>query len=133
MYSSGVTGENYLRGVQVSDADGGVSFSTIVPGCYDGRWPHIHFEVYRSATTATSFSNKLRTSQLALPQAMCSEVYTQAAYTGSASNLGRTSLGSDKRLQRRQHAATGHRQRQQQQRLYRQPAGGHIGLRRLPG
>jgi protocatechuate 3,4-dioxygenase beta subunit len=95
MYSSGVTGENYLRGVQVSDANGAVNFTTIVPGCYDGRWPHIHFEVYRSATTATSFSNKLRTSQLALPQAMCSEVYSQAAYTGSATNLSRTSLSSD--------------------------------------
>ena len=37
--------ENYLRGVQVADADGNVTFTTIFPGCYDGRWPHIHFEV----------------------------------------------------------------------------------------
>ncbi|WP_254605636.1 hypothetical protein [Deinococcus sp. JMULE3] len=39
MYSSGVVGEDYLRGVQVSDAGGNVTFQTIVPGCYPGRWP----------------------------------------------------------------------------------------------
>jgi len=43
MYSAAVAGENYLRGVQVSDAAGAVTFTTIFPGCYSGRWPHIHF------------------------------------------------------------------------------------------
>ena len=41
--------QNFLRGVAVSDADGKVRFQTIVPGCYDGRWPHIHFEIYKNA------------------------------------------------------------------------------------
>jgi protocatechuate 3,4-dioxygenase beta subunit len=95
MYSSSVVNQNYLRGVQVSDANGELSFTTIVPGCYAGRWPHIHFEVYRSATTATSFSNKLRTSQLALPQAMCEQVYAQSVYAGSTANLRGVSLSSD--------------------------------------
>ena len=45
--------ENYLRGVQIADADGMVSFTTIFPGCYRGRWPHIHFEVYPDAAAAT--------------------------------------------------------------------------------
>ena len=36
-----------------TDADGTVTFTTIFPGCYSGRMPHIHFEVYRSLTTAT--------------------------------------------------------------------------------
>src|SRR5215213_2935015 len=45
LYSQGVTGENYLRGVQETDADGTVKFTTILPACYSGRWPHIHFEV----------------------------------------------------------------------------------------
>jgi hypothetical protein len=40
--------QNYLRGVQETAADGTVTFQTIYPGCYDGRWPHIHFEVYES-------------------------------------------------------------------------------------
>ncbi len=95
MYSSGVTGENYLRGVQVTDANGQVSFTTIFPGCYSGRWPHMHFEIYRSETTATSHSNKLRTSQLALPQAESALVYATSGYTGSAANLRNVSLGSD--------------------------------------
>jgi protocatechuate 3,4-dioxygenase beta subunit len=95
MYSSGITDENYLRGVQVTDANGEVSFTTIVPGCYSGRWPHMHFEIYRSETTATSYSNKLKTSQLALPQAVCEAVYAESAYAGSAANLRQISLSSD--------------------------------------
>jgi protocatechuate 3,4-dioxygenase beta subunit len=67
MYSSGVTDQNFLRGVQVSDEQGQVSFTTIFPGCYSGRWPHIHFEVYPSLAVATSGSNDVKTSQLALP------------------------------------------------------------------
>ena len=39
-----------------------------LPGGYAGRWPHVHFEVYPSLADATSASNKLRTSQLALPE-----------------------------------------------------------------
>jgi protocatechuate 3,4-dioxygenase beta subunit len=45
LYSSGVTKDNYLRGVQVADSAGKVSFTSIFPGCYAGRWPHVHFEV----------------------------------------------------------------------------------------
>ena len=64
-------------------------------GAYDGRWPHMHFEVYRSLTTATSFSNKLRTSQLAVPKDVCDAVYALSGYTGSARNLASISLSSD--------------------------------------
>ena len=48
MYSDGAEDENYLRGVQVTDADGRLSFTSIFPACYSGRWPHAHFEVYAS-------------------------------------------------------------------------------------
>jgi protocatechuate 3,4-dioxygenase beta subunit len=41
-----VTTESYLRGVQVTDSNGQVTFTTIYPACYSGRWPHIHFEVF---------------------------------------------------------------------------------------
>jgi protocatechuate 3,4-dioxygenase beta subunit len=96
MYSSGVTAENYLRGVQVTGSDGTASFSTVFPGCYSGRVPHIHFEVYRSATTATSFSNKLRTSQLALPRDVSSTVYSTASgYSASVANLAAISFSTD--------------------------------------
>ena len=35
----------FLRGAQITDADGNVSFTTIVPGWYEPRIPHIHFKV----------------------------------------------------------------------------------------
>jgi protocatechuate 3,4-dioxygenase beta subunit len=96
MYSSGVTAQNYLRGLQATDSDGLASFITVFPGCYSGRMPHIHFEVYRSTTTATSFSNKLKTSQLALPTAVCSTVYSDASgYSASVANLNAISFASD--------------------------------------
>ena len=68
LYSEGVTEENYLRGVQEVDADGNATFTTIYPGCYSGRWPHIHFEVYESLEAATNGRNAIKTSQLAFPQ-----------------------------------------------------------------
>lgn len=97
MYSSGVTSENYLRGVQVTDANGEVTFTTIFPACYSGRWPHIHFEVYSSLTAATSTpaSDQVKTSQLALPSAACNAVYATTGYSASVSNFAAISLASD--------------------------------------
>lgn len=96
MYSSGVTTQNYLRGVQVSDANGEVTFTAIFPGAYAGRWPHIHFEVYETASLAISGRNALRTSQLALPDAACRTVYAQTSlYPSSLTNHNRTPLASD--------------------------------------
>jgi protocatechuate 3,4-dioxygenase beta subunit len=95
LYSSGVTGESWLRGVQATDAAGQVRFTTIFPGCYSGRWPHVHFEIYPSLASATASANKRATSQLALPQATCAEVYATSGYTGSAANLARVSLSTD--------------------------------------
>jgi protocatechuate 3,4-dioxygenase beta subunit len=96
MYSDGVTDENYLRGVQETAADGSVQFTTIFPACYDGRWPHMHFEVYQSLDSATSYSNKLRTSQLAIPEDSCREVYGVVdGYDASVDNLDGVSLDSD--------------------------------------
>jgi len=36
----------FLRGVQLTDADGNVTFDTIYPGWYSGRAIHIHMKVY---------------------------------------------------------------------------------------
>lgn len=83
MYSEGLTGENFLRGVQIADADGKVSFTSIFPGCYSGRWPHIHFEVYPDEASITDTANKLATSQVALPEAVCRDVYAMDGYAGS--------------------------------------------------
>lgn len=96
LYSSGVTDQNYLRGVQVTDSDGEVAFTTIFPGCYSGRWPHMHFEIYPSLASATSGNNDVKTSQLALPAAACNQVYGVASgYSTSVSNFAALSLASD--------------------------------------
>ncbi len=94
MYSSGVTDENYLRGVQVADANGRLSFVSVFPGCYDGRWPHVHFEVYATRADVNT-GRPLVTSQLAFPAAACEVAYDATGYEQSASNLTRVSLDSD--------------------------------------
>lgn len=95
LYSSGVTDQNWLRGVQAADVDGWVTFDSIFPGCYDGRWPHIHFEVFPSLATATSAKNRIATSQIALPQDACEKVYATSNYPTSARNLANVSLQRD--------------------------------------
>lgn len=95
MYSSGLEDVDYLRGVQVADAEGNVSFTSIFPGCYSGRWPHIHFEVYPDVDSITDSANAIATSQMALPETTCSTVYADSRYSGSAQNLAQTSLASD--------------------------------------
>lgn len=88
--------ESYLRGIQVTDANGQVTFTLIVPGCYSGRWPHIHFEVFSSLSTATSGRYASLVSQLALPAAVCSAVYADTTtYPASATNFARITLASD--------------------------------------
>ncbi len=87
---------NYLRGVGISDAAGKVRFTTVFPACYDGRWPHIHFEVFSSAEMAVSGKAALLTSQFALPEAECRAVYaSQPLYAASIRALDAVSLARD--------------------------------------
>jgi protocatechuate 3,4-dioxygenase beta subunit len=88
-------GESYLRGVQLTDANGQVTFTTIVPGCYAGRYPHMHFEVFASIADATSGRNAKLTSQLAMPRDACAAVYAAGGYAGSASRLATITTASD--------------------------------------
>lgn len=96
LYSDGVTEQNYLRGVQVADSAGKITFTSIFPGCYDGRWPHLHFEVYDSLESAVAGDNARLTSQIALPQNTCEAVYAHdSGYSASIPNLAAVSLDSD--------------------------------------
>lgn len=96
LYSSSILNQNYLRGVQVTDSNGEVTFTTIFPGCYSGRWPHIHFEVYPSLAVATSGSNDVKTSQLAMPATACNQVYgVVSGYSASVANFAATTLALD--------------------------------------
>jgi protocatechuate 3,4-dioxygenase beta subunit len=95
MYSGSAENENYLRGVQATDEKGVASFTSIFPGAYSGRWPHVHFEVYESVDAATSGGTKLATSQIAIPEDICNTVYAAAGYEQSVQNMQGLSLDTD--------------------------------------
>src|SRR5574343_300637 len=59
--------------LQAVDANGSLTFQTIFPGCYSGRMPHVHFEVYPSLAKSTSAANRIKTSQFTFPMATLNE------------------------------------------------------------
>ena len=69
------TAENttFLRGVQVSDAAGAVTFRTIYPGWYQGRATHIHLKVHVGGSV-------VHTGQLFFDEAINDAVYATTAY-----------------------------------------------------
>jgi protocatechuate 3,4-dioxygenase beta subunit len=95
LYSPNVRNENFLRGVQIADTTGLVRFTSVFPGCYPGRWPHVHFEVYPDEAGIADAGNTVATSQVALPRAACEQVYAQNGYLASVANLARLSLADD--------------------------------------
>lgn len=95
IYDSGLEGENFLRGVQEADANGQVTFATVFPGAYNGRWPHIHFEVFESMSNATSAGQILKVSQIALTEAACTDAYAAPGYEVSRRNFPNTPLARD--------------------------------------
>lgn len=73
-----LTNENFLRGRQVTDANGEVSFLSIYPGWYPGRAPHLHVEVLDSE------GRSLLVTQVAFPEDTSEAVYASTDYNGSA-------------------------------------------------
>ena len=87
---------NYLRGLQMANRSGELGFTTIIPGCYGGRYPHCHFELFSSAAPALGGESPLLVSQFTFPEAVCREVYeSDARYGDSLSNLDRLPLARD--------------------------------------
>lgn len=72
MQSSNYTSVHFLRGRQVTAANGQVQFTTIFPGWYSGRAPHIHVHIYNSS------GSSLLVTQIAFPTDVCDTVYTTA-------------------------------------------------------
>jgi len=64
------TASHFLRGRQTTDSDGLVTFTSIFPGWYSPRAPHIHAHIYNSAGTS------LLITQIAFPTDICNTVYT---------------------------------------------------------
>ncbi len=96
LYSRDAADQNYLRGVQVADQDGRLSFTSIFPACYPGRWPHIHFEVFDSLESAVAGETARLTSQIALPEQACTAVYGyDTGYATSVQNMSQVTLNSD--------------------------------------
>ncbi len=85
-------GETFLRGVQLTDVNGEVTFTTIFPGWYAGRITHIHFQVYLNANLG---GTARVTSQLAFPAAVTAEVYNSTLYAGKGQNTSVTSFAAD--------------------------------------
>lgn len=79
------SGQIWLRGAQMTDANGVATFTTIYPGWYSGRCVHIHFKV--NPTEELVF-----TSQLFFPDAFNSQVFTREPYAanGDADTLNST-------------------------------------------
>ncbi|MDX2202406.1 MAG: intradiol ring-cleavage dioxygenase [Hyphomicrobiaceae bacterium] len=61
-------GETFLRGTQLTDENGEVTFATIYPGWYPGRTPHIHIKVFLDTT-------RLVTGQIYFPDDLSERVY----------------------------------------------------------
>ena len=65
---------HFLRGRQTTDANGLVTFTSIYPGWYSGRAPHIHVHVYNSS------GKSLLVTQIAFPEATSALVFAQGVY-----------------------------------------------------
>lgn len=49
--NQGTEGQTFLRGIQLTNADGQVAFDTIYPGWYTGRTTHIHVKIRPTETS----------------------------------------------------------------------------------
>jgi protocatechuate 3,4-dioxygenase beta subunit len=75
-------GRKFLRGYQVTDANGQARFTTIYPGWYQGRTVHVHFKIRTPAAAALADASNVYefTSQLFFDDALTDRVFTQAPY-----------------------------------------------------
>ena len=67
-----VNDSRFLRGMQTTDAEGWVTFNTIVPGWYEGRVPHIHARIVVSP-------EEQLTTQFYFREETLNEIYTTIA------------------------------------------------------
>jgi len=73
------TAQTYLRGIQTTNGDGQVTFTTVYPGWYQGRATHIHVEVVRNGVSS-------KVTQIAFPESVNAAVYATGVYASRGSN-----------------------------------------------
>ncbi len=88
-HGTDTSGETFLRGTQITDANGLVEFETIYPGWYPGRTVHIHFKAYADERSFVA-------SQLYFPDDVSDAVFLAEPY--SARDPGRTKNANDRVL-----------------------------------
>ena len=81
-------GQSFLRGTQFTDAAGLVRFTTIYPGWYEGRTPHIHVKIFLAEKTVL-------TSQLYFPDALSEFIYQNGAPYDRRKRRRDTTNGND--------------------------------------
>lgn len=79
--------QTYLRGIQITDVAGSVTFTTIYPGWYQGRATHVHVEVVNQGRS-------VKVTQLAFPEDVTAAVYRTGVYAAKGPNpLGNAADG----------------------------------------
>jgi protocatechuate 3,4-dioxygenase beta subunit len=73
------TGQTFLRGLQVSNGSGQVTFTTIYPGWYQGRATHIHVDVIVNGA-------RVKSTQIAFPEDVTRQVYATGVYASKGQN-----------------------------------------------
>jgi protocatechuate 3,4-dioxygenase beta subunit len=74
MQSADFTSMHFLRGRQTTNSDGVAGFTSIFPGWYSGRAPHIHVHIYNAN------GNSLLVTQIAFPKSTTDTVYTGSSF-----------------------------------------------------
>jgi protocatechuate 3,4-dioxygenase beta subunit len=74
MQSADFTSVHFLRGRQTTNSDGVAGFTSIFPGWYSGRAPHIHVHIYNAN------GNSLLVTQIAFPKSTTDTVYTGSSF-----------------------------------------------------
>jgi protocatechuate 3,4-dioxygenase beta subunit len=76
----------FLRGYQITDANGVAAFTTVYPGWYNGRAVHIHFKLRLFAGSTKTYEF---TSQFFMNDSLSDSVYTQSPYSSRGTRTTR--------------------------------------------
>lgn len=82
--ASGTSGEAFLRGYQFTDANGSVTFRTIMPGSFAGRTGHLNVKI-RSYSASGAVASEFNT-QLFFDDAILNAVYANSPYSTNTRN-----------------------------------------------